>query len=342
LADRAFVTGATGFLGRSLVQRLAADGVQVVALSRIARDAGGGIEWVQGDVENAERMAQVVRDVDVVFHAGGMVGHYGSRDAYLKANVGGTKNVIAACRANGVKSLVFTSTPSVIADGTPHYGVDETFPYSTKFQSPYSESKALAEQIARGASGAELRTVSIRPHMIWGSGPSHWVGGMRKLARKGRLYQVGPGTNRVGMTYMDDCVSAHVAAWRAVEADSAVGGQAFFVHGGSPIALWGWVRQLTEALGLPGIQGTIPVPAAAAAASVCDALARISGGSLHFPISRYLITELTTDHYSSIGRARAYLGYEPRVTVEEGIARIAAAEPEVAATQPRGAEPSPI
>jgi nucleoside-diphosphate-sugar epimerase len=205
--------------------------------------------------------------------------------------------------------------------------VDETHPYSRRFESPYSESKALAEQLVRAANGAELKTVSIRPHMIWGPGQdSHWVGGLRKLAKRGMLYQIGPGTNRVGMTFMDDCVSAHVAAWNALDADAAVGGQAFFVHGGTPISLWTWVRDLVNALGVPGIRGTIPGRAATVAGAACDALVNLSGGAMHFPISRYLITELTTDHYSSIGRARAWLGYEPQVSVEEGIARMAEAE----------------
>jgi nucleoside-diphosphate-sugar epimerase len=327
-ASRVLVTGATGFLGSALAQRLAADGAHVFGLSRQARPAKrDGIEWIRADLEDGARLAEVSRDMDVVFHVGGMVGHYGSRKAYLDANVGGTRNVIEACRRNGIRHLVFTSTPSVIADGTGHYGVDETHPYSQRFQSPYSESKALAEQVVRGANGDVLRTVCVRPHMIWGPGQdSHWVGGLRKLGKRGLLYQVGSGTNRVGMTFMDDCVAAHIAAWRALEADAAVGGQAFFVHGGTPITLWQWVRDLTHALGVNGVRGTIPKGAAVAASTVFDALVRMSGGALHFPISRYLITELTTDHYSSIGRARAYLGYEPKVSVEEGIARMAEAE----------------
>ena len=143
--------------------------------------------------------------------------------------------------------------------------------------------------------------------MIWGKGPSHWVGGLRKLALKKKLYQVGDGRNRVGMTFMDDRVSAHIAAWRAVEADTAVGGQAFFINGGAPVVLWNWVRELAHAAGWPGIQGTVSKPVAAAGATVCDALSKISGGALYFPISRYLITELTTEHYSVIDRARAWL-----------------------------------
>ena len=321
---RLLVTGASGFVGSALAARLVSEGAQVVGLSREVRESDDpGIEWIVGDLEDRDAMDRATRDVDGVFHVGGMVGHYGGRAKYLRANLLGTRHVILACRRNGVRALVFTSTPSVIADGTPHFGVNETHPYSKRFQSPYSESKALAEQEVRAANGPDLRTVCIRPHMIWGPGRSHWVGGFRKLAARGRLFQAGDGTNRVGMTYMDDCIDAHLLALLAAECDAAVGGQAFFVHGGIPVLLWQWVSQLVEALGLEPIKFGVPRAVMTTVASVFDGLVSLSGGKLHFPVSRYLVTELTTDHYSDISRARSCLGYEPRVSVEEGIERLA-------------------
>lgn len=324
---RVLVTGVTGFVGSALAARLVSEGVHVRALSRKvpASPDVSGLEWMAGDLQDEDRIAEVTRDMDAVLHVGGMVGQYGSRDEYLRINVGGAHNIIAACRKNGIPSLVFTSTPSVIADGTPHFNVDESAPYSTRFESPYSESKALAEQAVIAANGRELRTVCIRPHMIWGAASTHWVHGLRKRAMKKQLYQIGNGRNRVGMTFIDDCVEAHVCALQALEGDARVGGQPFFVHSGNPVYLWEWVRQLTEALGLPGIRGTIPEAPVKALAKIFDAIATASGGSLHFPISSYLITELTTDHYSNIDRARSWLGYVPRVSVAEGIARMAGA-----------------
>ena len=318
------VTGATGFVGSALAARLAAEGASVIALSRRAPDSTPkGVTWITGDLEDAARVNEVMHGVDAVFHVGGAVGHFGSREEYLRANVGGTRNVIDACRNNGIEALVFTSTPSVIADGTGHFDVDESAPYSRKFESPYPESKALAEQLVRAANGKGLRTVCVRPHMIWGSGSSHWVRGLRRLAGKGLLYQIGDGRNRVGMTFIDDCIDAHLAALQAVEADAAVGGQAFFVHSGYPVRLWDWVQKMTAALGLPEPRGRLPGNALHGAAKVCDSLVRLSRGRLHFPISAYLITELTTDHYSRIDRARAWLSFSPKVSLAEGITRMA-------------------
>jgi nucleoside-diphosphate-sugar epimerase len=338
---RVLLTGATGFVGTALSSRLLELGAHVVCVSRTQRESQHArVEWFNGDVEDTDAMLRATRGVDAVFHVGGMVGHYGLRASYLRANVLGTQNILAGARKNGVRSLVFTSTPSVIADGTPHFDVDETHPYSRRYQSPYSESKALAEQDVLRANGPDLGTVAIRPHMIWGPGPSHWVGGVRKLSRKGMLYQMGKGTNRVGMTYMDDCVAAHIAALHALESDKAVGGRAFFIHGGSPVSLWQWVRDLTAALSLPSIRGTLPTGLMKVAAGVCDGLVVASRGSLHFPISRYLMTEMTTDHYSCIDAARKNLGYEPKISVAGGLARLAEAERIAGLVQRPSVEPA--
>jgi nucleoside-diphosphate-sugar epimerase len=154
------------------------------------------------------------------------------------------------------------------------------------------------------------------------------------------LYQMGRGRNRVGMTYMDDCVDAHIAALRALDSDRSIGGRPFFIHGGSPVLLWQWVRDLTAALSLPGIRGRLPASVMKVAAGVCDGLVIVSRGSLHFPISRYLMTELTTDHYSCIDAARKYLGYEPKISVAEGIRRLAEAECVAGLVQRPSVEPA--
>lgn len=340
---KVLVTGATGFVGGALASRLAEQGAHVVGVGRsIPASARSDIEWITANLEDPRSLHGSMRDVEAVFHVGGAVGHYGPRDHYMRGNVDGTRNIIAACRANGVKSLIFTSTPSVIADGTPHFNVDESEPYSRRFESPYSESKAIAEQIVRTENRGDLRTVCIRPHMIWGSASNHWVRGLKKLAASGFLYQVGHGKNRVGMTFIDDCVDAHVEAWRAVESDDAVGGQVFFVHSGSPVYLWDWVNRLTAALGLPQTKGRVPRLPVRAAAKVCDALVRVTKGRLHFPVSSYLITELTTDHYSRIDRAREWLSYLPKVSVEAGIARMTRLTAPVPSPSYQLTEASPI
>lgn len=325
---KVLVTGATGFVGSALAARLAALGTTVRGLTRNpgAAPAIPGVEWVRGDLEDAASLREATRGIETVFHAGGMVGHFGLRAAYLRANVQGTKDLLAACRERRVRLLIHTSTPSVIADGSDHFGVDESHPYSTRFASPYPESKALSEQLVLAEHRDDFRTLVVRPHMIWGPGRSQWVQGMVRRAARNALWQIGAGRNRIGMTYLDDCVSAHVAAWQALTRDASVGGAPYFVHGGAPVVFWEWVAELSRACGLSPIRGQVPTGAAMALAHACDAAVVLSRGRVHMPISAYLIAELTTEHYSDITRARTRLGYEPRVTIAEGLGRIAAAE----------------
>ncbi len=325
---RILVTGGTGFLGSVLAQRLARDGASVQGLTRDPERAPrmSGIQWVRGALEDLPSLVAATRGVDTVFHAGGMVGHYGIRSAYLRTNVEGTRDLIAACRANGVRALVFTSTPSVIADGTDHFDVNEDHPYPRRFASPYPESKALSEQLVLAAHGDPLRTIVVRPHMIWGPGRSQWVQGMLRRAARNGLRRIGHGRNRIGMTFLDDCVEAHVVAWQALQRDASVGGAPYFVHGGEPVVFWDWVTALVSACGLHPIKGAVPAGVAMTLAHLCDAGVVLSGGRWHAPISAYLISELTTDHYSDMSRARERLGFRPRVSIAEGIARIAAAE----------------
>lgn len=325
---KVLVTGATGFVGSALAARLVGEGAEVHGLTRRPEAAPPipGVLWVRGDLEDATSLREATRGIDTVFHAGGMVGHYGHRPAYLRANVQGTMDLLAACRERGVRVLVHTSTPSVIADGSDHFGVDESHPYPTRFASPYPESKARSEQLVLAAHGNDFRTLVVRPHMIWGPGRSQWVQGMIRRAARQALWQIGAGTNRIGMTFLDDCVSAHLAAWQALSADPSVGGSPYFVHGGEPIVLWDWVAALSRACGLSPIRGSVPTGVAMILAHACDTAVILTRGRLHLPISAYLIAELTTEHYSDITRARTKLGYTPRVSVEEGLARIAAAE----------------
>ena len=288
-----------------------------------------GVQWQRGALEDPSSLAAATRGIDVLFHVGGMVGHYGIRAAYLRANVEGTRSLLAAARVNGVGAFIFTSTPSVIADGTDHFGVNEDHAYSPRFASPYPESKALSEQLVLAAHGdarGGMRTVVVRPHMIWGPGRSQWVQGMLRRARRNALWRIGHGRNRIGMTFLDDCIEAHLCAARALLADATVGGVPYFVHGGEPVVFWDWVAELVRACGLRPIRGEVPASVAMAIAHLCDAGVILSRGRWHAPVSAYLISELTTDHYSDITRARERLGYRPAVTIGEGIARIAAAE----------------
>jgi nucleoside-diphosphate-sugar epimerase len=115
----ALVTGAGGFLGRYLVERLVARGDRVRAVGRRRYPAleALGVETLQVDLRDADAALAACRGMDVVFHAAGVAGIWGPWDHYYGINVLATRHVIAGCRHHGVPRLVYTSSPSVTFDG---------------------------------------------------------------------------------------------------------------------------------------------------------------------------------------------------------------------------------
>src|SRR5690349_24598759 len=112
---RILVTGGGGFLGQALCRGLRARGHEVVSFNRghYAELDALGVRQLRGDLADRDAVLAAARGCDAIFHNAAKAGAWGSRDSYHRANVLGTQNVIAACRAHGIGRLVYTSTPSV-------------------------------------------------------------------------------------------------------------------------------------------------------------------------------------------------------------------------------------
>ena len=118
-------------------------------------------------------------------------------------------------------------------------GVDESLPYSTTFKAHYPATKALAEQAVRAASDDRLRTVSLRPHLVWGPGDTNLLPRLVRRARAGKLRRIGA-EKLIDTTYIDDAANAHVLAAEALRGDAAaaVAGKVYFISGGEPVGTW--------------------------------------------------------------------------------------------------------
>lgn len=147
--SHAFVTGAGGFLGKAICQRLIAAGIKVTgfARGRYLELEALGVTMVQGDLVNPEQVKQAMQGCDIVFHVASKAGVWGDRDSYFCPNVKGAANVIAACKALKINKLVYTSTPSVTFAGEDESGINESTPYASRFLNYYAHSKAIAEKM---------------------------------------------------------------------------------------------------------------------------------------------------------------------------------------------------
>ncbi len=325
---KALVTGGGGFLGLYVVEQLLDDGIEVrvICRKRYERLDQLGVEWVQGDIQNAEIVESACEGVDAVFHVAAVPGIWGTWKMFHGINTVGTENVIAGCRKHGVRKLVHTSSPSVIFDGHDHIDADESLPYPTKFLSHYPHSKALAEQAVIVANGPELATCAIRPHLIWGPRDTQLVPRLIQRAQSGRLRLVGDGTNVISMAYVENVAAAHLQAAKALEPGSGVAGQVYFINEPEPVNCSEWINTLLDCAGLPPVSKRISAKAAHRVGAVCEgvwSLLRLSGEP---PMTRFLAGQLASSHSYSIDKAVRDFGYAPRVSVEEGLRRI---EPEL-------------
>ena len=212
---KVLVTGGGGFLGRYIVEQLLerGDAVTVFARGKYPELEQIGATLMRGDLQDAEAVTQACTGMDVVFHAAAKPGIWGTWDSFYAPNVIGTQHVLDACKAQNVSKLVFTSSPSVIFNNQPQEGCDESVPYPAQYENFYSHTKALAEQKVVQANNAEFLTVTLRPHLIWGPRDAHLLPRLIDRARSGKLVQVGDGTNKVDITYVEDAARARQKGW---------------------------------------------------------------------------------------------------------------------------------
>lgn len=322
----ALVTGGGGFLGRYIVEKLLARGdrVRVIARGRYPDVEALGAETIQADVRDRDAVIAACRGVDVVFHVAALPLLWGRWEEFFGTNVVGTRNVIEACRAGGVGRLVYTSTPSVVFDDGDLEQADESRPYPARYRASYPATKAMAERAVVAASGGDLLTVALRPHLVWGPRDNHLVPRILGRARAGQLVVVGDGRNRVDITYVENAADAHLLAADRLQPGSPVAGQCYFISQGEPVVLWDFVNDLLGRLGLPRVTRAIPYPAARALGTVLETAHRVLRLRTEPRMTRFLAAQLAHSHWFDIGRARRELGYEPRVSTSEGLDRLVA------------------
>lgn len=326
---KVLVTGGGGFLGQALCRGLVERGYEVVSYNRglyPALDALGVIQ-AQGDLADREAVIAAARGCEAVFHNAAKAGAWGSYDSYHQANVVGTDNVLAACRALGIGRLVYTSTPSVTHRATHPVegGTADTVPYGEGFKAPYATTKAIAEKAVLAANAPSLATVALRPRLIWGVGDNQLLPRLVARAKAGRLRFVGDGYNKVDTTYIDNAAQAHFDAFDHLAPAAACAGRAYFISNGEPKTMRETLNSLLAAVGAPQVDKTLPFGAAYAIGAVCEGLWHALPLKGEPPMTRFLAEQLATSHWYDMAPATRDFGYVPRVSFHEGLTRLKAA-----------------
>lgn len=324
---RYLVTGGTGFLGKGIVRALHRQGHAVTSLARRWDDEleQMGVRQVRGDMSRPDIWPQALADCQGVFHTAAKAGVWGQYQAYHRANVQATAELLRHMQQQGIVPLVYSSSPSVIFDGRDICHGNEQLPYPQRFKAYYPQTKAQAEKQVLEAHGSQLHTLALRPHLIWGPEDPHLAPRIIQRARQGRLRRLGRRTCWIDTVYIDNAVQAHVLAMERLQQDpQTVGGRAYFITQGEPKPLWKVVNDILAAAGQPPVTRTLPLSLAKVLAHGLEKGYRWLGSQQEPPLTPFVVAEMSTHHWFDLQAARELLGYTPQVSYATGMQRLAA------------------
>jgi len=305
LEQTAFVTGGSGFIGGRLIERLVRDGWRVRALARsdaaAARVEELGAEAVHGDLENGAALRAGAHGCAYAFHAAAHLGADSDFAAFERVNVGGTKNVLAACRDAEVRRFVHVGTEAALLAGEPLLEADERTPLRPDSPVPYSATKAKAEiEVLAASQEGVFETVSIRPRFVWGVGDTTLLPQIVGQARAGKFAWVAGGRNRTSTTHVDNVVEGLICG-----ALRGVPGNAYFVlDDGGPVVFRTFVSQLLRTQGVEPPSRSVPKFVA------------------RFMVPRFVYWVTTQDCILDDTKARQTIGYRPVKSRDDGLAEL--------------------
>jgi nucleoside-diphosphate-sugar epimerase len=319
---RVLLTGASGLLGHHLITALHERGHIVRALVLPNEDAthleARHVAIYRGDVREPETLLAPMQRVELVFHLAGMMGVWRPMKDYWSVNVTGVENVCRAALAAGVERLIHISSWTV-------YGMDhgqamrEDAPLAP-FQEPYAVTKTEGDKVVQRLIAEEqLPAVIIRPGTFFGPGDRLHFGRMADRVRGGKGLVIGSGRNALPFVYVTDVVQGLMLA---AEKTRAVG-QAYNITNDEPMTQEAFLRAIAEELGVAPPRLHVPYDPMYAAAAVIEKTAIRLGAKKQPVVTRLGVKLFGSDNRHSVAKARAELGYNPRVTLREGV-RLAA------------------
>ena len=321
----AFLTGGSGFLGRTLIAELRDRGVVVRALARsdsaAATVAAAGAEPVRGDLDDRAALVQGMSGCDVVFHTAAIVADWGDPQLFERVNVAGTEQMLTAARAAGVPRFVYVSTHAVLAGPGRILNATEDVAKPSRPYGQYARTKAIAEDRVRAADAPGFATVVVRPCFIWGKGDTSVLPKLVAAVRAGRFRWIDHSHHVSSTTHVRNAVEGLVLA-----AERGRPGEVYFLTDGPPVPFRTFVTRTLESRGVRPSTRSLPRGVAWRLAAVVEAIWKTFHLRGAPPVTRMMLKLMGEEVTIDDSKARRELGYAGRVSFEEGIREMRAAD----------------
>lgn len=315
------VTGATGFLGKYILEELAAHGHQLIAFGRnevVGKTlVNENVQFVQGDFSALDEITDAAKGMDAIVHAGALSTVWGKWDAFYQANVLGTQNVLQACAQNQIKRLVFISSPSIYAAPKDQLHIQESEAPVQNDLNFYIKSKLMAEALIHD--DAQISSVILRPRGLFGIGDTSIIPRLIQVNQKIGIPLFAGGNQLVDVTCVENVA---LAVRLSLEVEQAAG-QIYNITNGEPTSFKDILDQLHQELGIPVKYLRLNYSLVFGITYLLEKMYTLFSLSKEPLFTKYTLYLLRYSQTLSIEKAKAELGYRPKITLTEGIKKYA-------------------
>jgi nucleoside-diphosphate-sugar epimerase len=322
-SKKIFITGGNGFLGKAIIKMLLqqTDLGEIISVGRSPQPELKkiGVTTVVADICDKKKIIEFSKGSDIIFHTAAKASIWGKYNDFYNTNVIGTENIIEACKVNNIPIVVYTSSPSVISSKNNIINGDETISYPKKYYSHYAKTKAIAESIIINAADKILKSVSLRPHLIWGPGDPHILPRIIEKASKNKLIRIGDKKNIVDLTYISNAAYAHIKAAESLMDSYKISGKTYFISDDAPIILWEWIDNFLEQLGIPKVKKSLSINNAKRLGGIFENIYTLLQKKNEPPITRFAAMQLGLSHFFDISAAKKDFSYHPIISNDDAI-----------------------
>ncbi|PTM59852.1 nucleoside-diphosphate-sugar epimerase [Desmospora activa DSM 45169] len=277
-----------------------------------------GIRFVRGHLEDMATVTEAIQGQKAVFHCGALSSPWGRARDFYRSNVIGTENVIAACHKHDIQRLIHVSTPSLCFYFDERFDVKEDDPLPSRFVNHYAKTKYLAEQRVDDAYQKGLPVITIRPRALFGPGDTTILPRLIAANQRRFIPLIDGGDIHIDLTYIDNAVDALLLC---ESAPSSCLGRKYHITNGEPVLLREMLEQLFQKLEMPFQSRPVSYTQAFYLAQALEWIALSLPWIKEPAFTRYTVSILGKSQTLNIERARSELGYQPRISIAEGVDR---------------------